>query len=763
MTEQELQRIVDALDKIARGGGGSRLGDVPVGDKGEFAKYLKNLSREVDKSRITMGGLTKEMLTGKKRFADLEHTLEDLDEQIEKLGDTVDQSTDETYRALIAKREEVAAAHRNSVAIRGAIDGVKIAGSTIGSVVSTIARGAQGIAKNIINNGDIFTTVADTMDMQLDVHNQVMQGVASTGKMAAGALASLGPAGMIAGAALYGISEALSLYTTLQTETEKFYNRFVLGEGTKLIQAFQKLSGSGAFFAGGMSEMSAAAKDSGLTIKQFSDSIARNSQTLAMAGYGVSDGALKVGSALKAGGAGMKSQLLNLGYTFEEQADLVASTMRDMRQSGGPLRASNAEVAVQTQKYAENLRIISAITGEDAKKKEEQVRQQASQLGFQQKLAGMTEEQRLGITNAMKNMSDLERKNFMDMVNFGTVINQEGAAAAAMSPGLTNAVDAYYRAFRQGTLDDHEARMISRQYTDQQKKDLLDNTAIGLAGAANVGGLAGQIADVMGKELEYRNSWTKEAIDAAEKNVAKQGEASDGLTREIVGAVHAGQQMAVELEQLAIHELPNFGKAIQSTIEYIHEMIGSAKKQSDIAKNPMKHVGEDVASIGKWATIAGGILGIGAVAAAPFTGGASLAALPAAGSMITGGATTWGAGTVMDAVGFAGGGIAHGPSTGHMELLHGTEAVIPLPDGQSIPVALGSSFDDFTHKLDALLKKMESSASSQLQSGSNDPMMAQAFNKMQDLMAKTLGVNEEMANHARDSKDLVQKLLNVSM
>ena len=54
----------------------------------------------------------------------------------------------------------------------------------------------------------------------------------------------------------------------------------------------------------------------------------------------------------------------------------------------------------------------------------------------------MEPEQRAAAIRAMANMSDIERKNFMDMVNFGTVINKEGATAQAMSAGLTDPFDA---------------------------------------------------------------------------------------------------------------------------------------------------------------------------------------------------------------------------------------------------------------------------------------------------------------------------------
>jgi hypothetical protein len=42
----------------------------------------------------------------------------------------------------------------------------------------------------------------------------------------------------------------------------------------------------------------------------------------------------------------------------------------------------------------------------------------------------------------------------------------------------------------------------------------------------------------------------------------------------------------------------------------------------------------------------------------------------------------------LNLTGYASGGISSGPDTGYLATLHGTEAVVPLPDGQSIPVDL---------------------------------------------------------------------------
>ena len=47
-------------------------------------------------------------------------------------------------------------------------------------------------------------------------------------------------------------------------------------------------------------------------------------------------------------------------------------------------------------------------------------------------------------------------------------------------------------------------------------------------------------------------------------------------------------------------------------------------------------------------------------------------------------------GGAADFLGFHSGGISTGPASGYPVTLHGTEAVVPLPDGNSIPVTLQS-------------------------------------------------------------------------
>ena len=50
-----------------------------------------------------------------------------------------------------------------------------------------------------------------------------------------------------------------------------------------------------------------------------------------------------------------------------------------------------------------------------------------------------------------------------------------------------------------------------------------------------------------------------------------------------------------------------------------------------------------------------------------------------------------------NALKFSQGGIARGPRSGYAAELHGTEAVVPLPDGRTIPVAIQGSMGGSSH------------------------------------------------------------------
>ena len=145
-------------------------------------------------------------------------------------------------------------------------------------------------------------------------------------------------------------------------------------ELTHLRDGFKALNSTGAMFADGMTGMQRTAADAGLTIQQFGKVVQENAKSLGATGEGMSSAAermARVKGEIDKSGVGMRLQ--KLGYSFEEQAGLVAETMERLNTSGKGRMLSDQTVMQQTEVYANNLRLISSITGEDAKAKMQQI------------------------------------------------------------------------------------------------------------------------------------------------------------------------------------------------------------------------------------------------------------------------------------------------------------------------------------------------------------------------------------------------------
>jgi hypothetical protein len=98
---------------------------------------------------------------------------------------------------------------------------------------------------------------------------------------------------------------------------------------------------------------------------------------------------------------------------------------------------------------------------------------------------------------------------------------------------------------------------------------------------------------------------------------------------------------------------------------------------------------------------------------------------------------------------FARGGIATGPKSGYEAMLHGTEAVVPLPDGKTIPVNMNQSFAAAADNTEMLQVLREVKASM-------DSMINRADNQ------RVVDALENSIRTQRTSNDILGKILQMS-
>jgi hypothetical protein len=99
---------------------------------------------------------------------------------------------------------------------------------------------------------------------------------------------------------------------------------------------------------------------------------------------------------------------------------------------------------------------------------------------------------------------------------------------------------------------------------------------------------------------------------------------------------------------------------------------------------------------------------------------------------------------------FAKGGISNGPRSGYLATLHGPEAVVPLPDGKSIPVKMSGNQDS---------NSMMGSVGSDL--GNMMGQLKDVLYMLSDKMnnPQMLVLMDEMVRAQKNSNDIQNKML----
>lgn len=788
-TDELLKQLIRLMEKDKTEKGGS---NDPIDS---FKKSLENLDKMAIKNTTTWGGMLKQAIGYQKSVKDLTSKIEQLDEEIDELAEVTGEEAAERREELVKRRDTLKQIQTENESRKAAIASVVSFGGALSKGVGQAARAIGKMLSDIQSGADAFTIGGGLLTGMVDIAQTGVHAVSDSMSAAGNIMQnSTNKKLRVLGSVVGIVSPLIKGLGDAAAEATKFYIDFMVKEAQKLIEAFHKLSSSGAIFADGVTGMKDTAHAAGLTIKQLSEVIGKHAETIAQSGLGMAEGAKQMGrvaTALKT--SGMQDKLLNLGYTFEEQAELIAETTANMRRTAGG-KASEAEIATQTAKYAENLRTIAAITGEDAKKKVAQAQEQNQLLAFQQELAKKTPEQRAQIDAAMATMTEIEKKNFRDRVLFGNVINQEGAIYESQVKGAREKMDAQVDLFNKNALTADSNAKINAQYGDQINESILANKGLAQAAYAT-GGVLTDVAKDMLDNVNQNNKYTKEAVEATKTALEGQKNATDGLTHVMVDAEKEGQRLAVKLESLAQNELPHFGEVINKVIAMVEKQLSD----SDIGSGKDKKEKED-AQKGWWdktkdwlskpGNISGALKGSGAVteaaglvADATGVGAAVGVPLNIAGAVLT--ALGYGA----EMIGFADGGISYGnPKNSDGSQLAKVseggiaEAHVPLPDGKTIPVNLNMGPDmmrtpmDFKldmsdisqgfAPLNETMKKLSEMMEKHTTGMSGITTGVQAIDavaNLADMVSKQLDVQLDMANHAKDSKDLMQKLLNVSM
>jgi hypothetical protein len=532
-------------------------------------KAIDEASKMYKRSTKDIGDNLKKL---EESFKNQEITAEDLEEQLGRLRNEVNRSTDQSAKQrLIAQKSYL----EEQVVRKKFVDSMESAfGQQFGAVVGGLTNAITSAGKTAMGGGSGFQVAGELMTAGVDIVNKSVQAGAKGITDVGGAMMNMGGKAKFAGMGLTALGMVVGGVSGAMSELAKSGIQMMIRETQKTIETFRTVSQSGALFSDGMLGMRKAATTAGMSLEDFSKVTSTNKAAFASLGLGVSGGIQKMSKAMKEGGEDMRKQLFGLGYSMEDQGNMMAEVMSTMAGPSGKLKASDAQVAAATKQYAQNLSLLSALTGEDAKTKEAAIKKENENLAFQQKLDGMGEKERLDLQQSMVGMSEIQRKALRERMIYGTVVSADVNIAESQNEALKQSNERLAQLQKTGELNVRYTLKTQAEFGPAIMKTTKEAQAFGAA-TNLIGGEAGNAGRMMMEQSQLSAKLQGKTLEEQEKILAEQ--VANAKKDPMVDAQESQRKFGLAMDDLVSNNMKLFGEGLTSTMDIATKAVTAFK------------------------------------------------------------------------------------------------------------------------------------------------------------------------------------------
>jgi len=490
---------------------------------------------------------------------------------------------------------------------------------------------------------------------------------------------------------------ANQIFNTVNVILEKEFQK----RATQLFE-FMKLGGS---FAGGMTEMGQLANQSGVGIDTFTKAVVAARPYITDMGLTVSDATrllsknmAALGTTIGKGGKTVRDELLALGYSYEQQGTVMAQYMAQLKTTGVNLQAmAPAQLATLTEEYAKHLKVLSDITGQNATQLMDQARAEAQRGAL---MDSLTASQSRAFQDAYATLAAMPGQQGPKLQSALAQVLAGGVVTDPVIAGNKIIMDMLKQTAQQvsaGNVNMVTATQANLGRAAESYRNA-GESATDFAALMNPNGTSAvaQGMSTFGNALrQYRYDPT--AAEASMTAADGQASASDALTSSYVSLTGTMNDFQNAMESLAQTALPTYAKVMASAAANTAGIVTTGIKlvlgQIGILQAFSQMTGIDLSKVPGLGSVMSG--SAPSAADVQNTGSGAGSSLASAQSSSTQAPTKGQAGSLEGTYAppppkAADGGILSGPVSGFAAELHGTEAVVPLPDGKTIPVEVSA-------------------------------------------------------------------------
>lgn len=469
---------------------------------------------------------------------------------------------------------EKAANAGDAINTSGVANYLKQLGVTATDVAATWAKNFREIRVDpITRSASLFATT-------IDASTDALQGIAGAG---GAVLSKLGPLGEALGGLGAGIAKPVIAMAGGALKTANSILAKEMTDTVKAMDTFNKMGGS---FANSFMQLRTYAQTAGLNVDQYAAAIKAAEPGIRGMGMNVETASYKVSKVMDSlgtetgkNGRTLRNELRSLGYSTEEQVSLSAEYMANLRSTMDAqtlYKMSSKDIAQGTRKYATDLKVLSDITGQDAKKLQERARAESQRGALLSKLDADQQKSFTDTSAALSVFPETVKSNIQNalvqQLAGGTITDP----VIATSKELTEYVKSLAKQIQAGskTMTGDTAKQAAELQNNLKRMTKLNQGLGGVTDtvtAFGVGGLPAQIAGI--NNAIMATNLDPKAIEASIANAEKQAAAGGKFNEGLLAAQDSSQKFAVEMSRLAGLHLPAYAQAIGKATTFMTEVI----------------------------------------------------------------------------------------------------------------------------------------------------------------------------------------------
>ena len=343
-------------------------------------------------------------------------------------------------------------------------------------------------------------------------------------------------------------------------------------ELVKTTTTFKTATGAGAFLSNGLTGLRDDAQKSGLRLTEYASVLDKASDNLRLFGTTQAEAMRQVGGVVSSMAPEVSQQLRKLGYSQEEMAEGTAEYMATLALAGGLAGKGQGDLARESAGYLTNLKLISAVTGEDAKAAQKRARDASQQSAVFSMLSTMGGAATAKFQELVKVMPGME-KEIQQMLLTGSTTN----AALVNSPIfgiIQNAIVKIRDTSVKADGDITKSTIVRMHETADAQAAALKSGAA--AGQGAVMGINSEYAEQQQKLVTTLNQSRQDVGKTLAEQAAQQKDASKGGDKMLDSVTKLNAQYdkaANVLETRLTKGLTGFADQLESTLKDVDKWV----------------------------------------------------------------------------------------------------------------------------------------------------------------------------------------------